>query len=156
MIVSILAFITIDKMMMQSESETSERRLHYGSPASSYKKEATSGHLTSTNSYLSPKSKVFLSPSENDGDLTPPTSKASSSPDDYSSYSPHSPTSRSTSSGSGVIDHTALLLGLHDEFEDESDDEARHCCFSPMASSDALDGMVEENSDDESDAVSSD
>ncbi len=142
--------------MHSGESETSERRLHYDSPASSYKKEATSGQLASTNSYLSPKSKVFLSPSENGGDLTPPTSKASSSPDDYSSYSPHSPASRTTSSGSGVIDHTALLLGLHDEFEDESDDEAKHCCFSPMASSDALDGMVEDNSDDESDAVGSD
>jgi hypothetical protein len=142
-------------MMHSDESETSERRLHYDSPANSYKKEATSG-LASTNSYLSPKSKVFLSPSENGGDLTPPTSKASSSPDNYSSYSPHTPASRSTSSGSGVIDHTALLLGLHDEFEDESDDEAKHCCFSPMASSDALDGMVEDNSDDESDAVDSD
>jgi len=31
--------------------------------------------------------------------------------------------------------------------EDESDDEARHCCFSPMASVDALDGEIDPDDD---------
>lgn len=127
------------------------KRLHFDSPASSYKKKSMSvnHHLAaSPSSYLSPKSRAFLNPSENSvGDTTPPTSKASSSPRD-DDYSPVSNFSRESSS-SGVIDHTALLLGLHDELEEESDDEAKHCCFSPLASADALDGDV--NSDDDDD-----
>jgi hypothetical protein len=135
--------------MMQPESEEAcrEVRLHYDSPASSYKKGggAQGKNLVPSPSYLSPKSKAFLRPSENGGDITPPTSKASSSPDD--DYSPVSNDSRKSSSSG--IDHTALLLGLHDEFEDESDDEAKHCCFSPMASMDALDGVVDSDDDDD-------
>lgn len=139
--------------MMQPESEESysgdAARLHYDSPASSYKKgSAPRNHLVASpsTSYLSPKSKAFLSPSGNVGDITPPTSKASSSPggDDYSPISNYS----RESSCSGIIDHTALLLGLHEELEDESDDEAKHCCFSPMASADALDGVIHSDDDD--------
>ena len=139
---------------MQPESEESysgdATRLHYDSPASSYKKgSAPRNHLVASpsTSYLSPKSKAFLSPSENVGDITPPTSKASSSPggDDYSPMSNYS----RESSCSGIIDHTALLLGLHEELEDESDDEAKHCCFSPMASADALDGVIDSDDDDD-------
>ena len=109
---------------MQPESEESysgdAARLHYDSPASSYKKgSAPRNHLvvSPSTSYLSPKSKAFLSPSENVGGITPPTSKASSSPggDDYSPISNYS----RESSCSGIIDHTALLLGLHEELEDE-------------------------------------
>ena len=143
-------------MKMQPEGEQScsdAARLHYDSPASSYKKGSAPGnhHLAaSPSSYLSPKSKAFLSPSENNvvGDITPPTSKASSSPGD--DYSPMSNYSRE-SSCSGIIDHTALLLGLHEELEDESDDEAKHCCFSPMASADALDGAIDSDDDEEDD-----
>eukprot|EP00986_Skeletonema_menzelii_P019361 scaffold27812_cov143-Skeletonema_menzelii.AAC.2 len=137
-------------MMMQHENEQScsdAGRLHYdNSPASSYKKGNAPGnhHLVSSPSnYLSPKSKAFLTPSENVGDITPPTSKASSSPGD--DYSPMSNYSRESSGG--IIDHTALLLGLHEELEDESDDEAKHCCFSPMASADALDGAIDSDDD---------
>eukprot|EP00985_Skeletonema_marinoi_P001636 scaffold659_cov165-Skeletonema_marinoi.AAC.1 len=139
-------------MMVQSESEQScseARLLHYDSPASSYKKGGAPGNnlvASPITSYLSPKSKAFLSPSENVGVTTPPTSKASSSPGGDDDYSPISNYSRE-SSGSGIIDHTALLLGLHDELEDESDDEARHCCFSPMASVDALDGEIDPDDD---------
>ncbi|KAK1733698.1 hypothetical protein QTG54_015553 [Skeletonema marinoi] len=139
-------------MMMQSASEQScseSRLLHYDSPASSYKKGGAPGNnlvASPITSYLSPKSKAFLSPSENVGVTTPPTSKASSSPGGDDDYSPISNYSRE-SSGSGIIDHTALLLGLHDELEDESDDEARHCCFSPMASVDALDGEIDPDDD---------
>jgi len=142
-------------MMQPPESEqsySSDVRLHYDSPASSYKKGIVSGNnhnlVASPSSYLSPKSRAFLNPSENVAvDITPPTSKASSSPggDDYSPISNYS---RESSSG-GIIDHTALLLGLHDELEDESDDEAKHCCFSPMASADALDGEIESDDNDD-------
>ena len=142
---------------MQPESEESysvdATRMHYyDSPASSYKKgSAPRNHLVASpsTSYLSPKSKAFLSPSENVDDITPPTSKASSSPG-VDNYSPISNYSRE-SSCSGIIDHTALLLGLHEELEDESDDEAKHCCFSPMASADALDGVIDSDDDDDGD-----
>lgn len=137
-------------MMEQPESDEvcSAVRLHYDSPASSYKK---GGSLVPSPSYLSPKSKAFLRTSEKVGDITPPTSKASSSPGDCSPISNNS--RKSSTSG---IDHTALLLGLHVEFEDESDDEAKHCCFSPMASMDALDGVIDSDDDDETETVGSD
>lgn len=133
-------------MQPESEEACSEVRLHYDSPACCYKKGGAPGnHLVASPSYLSPKSKTFLNPSDDIvGVSTPPTSKASSSPGN--DYSPMSSYSRG-SSGSVVIDHTALLLGLYDEFEEESDDEAKHCCFSPMASVDALDGAVDSDSD---------
>ena len=142
--------------MMQPTSNDMENtaRLRYDSPASSYKKGISPGNSLASPSYLSPKSKAFLNPpeEENVGEITPPTSKASSSPGDE--YSPMTSCSRE-SSGSGIIDHTALLLGLHDELEEESDDEARQCCFSTKASKNALDGVIDSDSDD-SESTSSD
>lgn len=159
-----------DDQSYNSDAVVRQQQLHhhFNSPAaSSYKKKKSMSvnhhHLVASPSpsscyYLSPKSRAFLNPLENNttvGEITPPTSKASSSPgasggDDYSPISNYSRES-SLSNTSGVIDHTALLLGLHDELEDESDDEAKHCCFSPMASADALDGgeIEDSNSDDD-------